>query len=402
VANYEAQFSRVAALADHGDEDDLLRPRVTARPQAQRSLREDRPRNDSRRNDMPRSRASAQAYAADVQPLTLDTAPSNDAAEDDDEEIVRRARRRAPVKRSIVPKGRAGRIVLALCALTALIGLTASILAVRSFFEHDPRFRIDGASSIQILGNSQVTRAELLAVFGGDIGRNIFFVPLAERRAELENLPWVKHATVMRLLPNQLRIAVVERAPIAFVRNGNRVGLVDEDGVLLDMPPAMMAARRYSFPVVAGIGPHTELELRVQRMQLYQRFVSALDADGSRSAEQLSEVDLSDPEDVRAVLPAAGSDILVHFGDENFAERYRSFQQHLPGWKRQYPNLASVDLRYQHQTVLEMAPDKPEAGAALTTPASHTPLAHHPSQHKIVKKHSTTPAKAARPRTARG
>jgi cell division protein FtsQ len=337
-----------------------------------------------------------------VRPLTLDTAPSDDGAEDDDEEIVRRARRRAPVKRSIVPKGRAGRIVLALSALTALIGLTASILAVRSFFEHDPRFRIDGASSIQILGNSQVTRGELLAVFGGDIGRNIFFVPLAERRAELENLPWVKQATVMRLLPNQLRIAVVERAPIAFVRNGNRVGLVDEDGVLLDMPPAMMAARRYSFPVVAGIRPRTELELRAQRMQLYQRFVSALDADGSRSAEQLSEVDLSDPEDVRAVLPAAGSDILVHFGDENFAERYRSFQQHLPGWKRQYPNLASVDLRYQHQTVLEMAPDKPEAGAALTTPATHTPLAHHPSQHKIVKKHSTTPAKAARPRTARG
>jgi cell division protein FtsQ len=402
VANYEAQFSRVAALADHGDDDDLLRPRVTARPPAQRSLREDRSRQESRqdtpRQDSPRTRA----YTGDVRPLTLDTAPSDDAAEDDDEEIVRRARRRAPVKRSIVPKGRAGRIVLALSALTALVGLTASILAVRSFFEHDPRFRIDGASSIQILGNSQVTRAELLAVFGGDIGRNIFFVPLAERRAELENLPWVKQATVMRLLPNQLRIAVVERAPIAFVRNGNRVGLVDEDGVLLDMPPAMMAARRYSFPVVAGIGPRTELELRTQRMQLYQRFVSALDADGSRSAEQLSEVDLSDPEDVRAVLPAAGSDILVHFGDENFAERYRSFQQHLPGWKRQYPNLASVDLRYQHQTVLEMAPDKPAAGTPLTTPASRTPVGHHPSQHKIVKKRSTTPAKAARPRTARG
>ncbi len=399
MAKFETQFSRAAALADEGDEDDLLRPRVTARPQAQRSLRPDTPR-------------ARQAYAGDVRPLTLDTAPTEDA--EDDEEIVRRARRRAPVKRSIVPKGRAGRIVLAVCALTALIGLTAAVLAVRSFFEHDPRFRIDSASSIQILGNSQVTRAELLAVFGGDIGRNIFFVPLTERRGELESLPWVRHATVMRLLPNQLRIAVVERAPIAFVRNGNRVGLVDGDGVLLDMPPAMMAARRYSFPVVAGVGPRTAIELRATRMQVYQRFVSALDADGSKSAEQLSEVDLSDPEDVRAVLPAAGSDILVHFGDENFAERYRSFQQHLPGWKRQYPNLASVDLRYQHQTVLEMAPDKPALGTPSTSAASpHAAAAHHPAQHTPVKKHASHPegkrashtsstAKAARPRTARG
>lgn len=394
MANYEAQFSRVAALADDGDKDDLLRPRVTARLQAQRS----------QRAAGPRSRASAQAYTEDVRPLTLDTAPTEEG--DEDEEIVRRARRRAPVKRSIVPKGRLGRIVLAVCALTALIGLTASALAVRSFFEHDPRFRIDGASSIQVLGNSQVTRAELLAVFGGDIGRNIFFVPLTERREELESLPWVRQATVMRLLPNQLRVAVVERAPIAFVRNGNRVGLVDGDGVLLDMPPAMMAARRYSFPVVAGVGPRTALDLRAQRMQIYQRFVAALDADGSRAAEQLSEVDLSDPEDVRAILPAAGSDILVHFGDENFAERYRSFQQHLPGWKRQYPDLASVDLRYQHQTVLEMAPGKPEPSTLSNAPASRTPVARHPvqhsEQHKTVKRHSTTPAKAARPRTARG
>jgi len=106
----------------------------------------------------------------------------------------------------------------------------------------DARFRIDAASSIQVLGNSQVTRPELLSVFGGDIGRNIFHVPLALRRAELEQLPWVEHATVMRLLPSQLRVSVIERVPVAFVRAGNQIGLVDKQGVLLNMPPTMMAA----------------------------------------------------------------------------------------------------------------------------------------------------------------
>ncbi len=40
---------------------------------------------------------------------------------------------------------------------------------------------------------------------------------------------------------------------MAFVRQGQQIGLVDADGVLLSMPPAMMTKHHYSFPVVTGI-----------------------------------------------------------------------------------------------------------------------------------------------------
>jgi cell division protein FtsQ len=66
---------------------------------------------------------------------------------------------------------------------------------------------------------------------------------------------------------------------------------------------------------------------------------------------------LSNPEDVRAILPsggAAGTDVLVHFGDEKFLERYQQYEQHLPEWRRLYPKLASADMRYERQVVLEM------------------------------------------------
>ena len=116
--------------------------------------------------------------------------------------------RRVPVKRGPLPRGRLGRILVISGVVGAFCAVVALCLAVHSFFMTDARFRIETASSIQVLGNSQVTRPELLSVFGGDIGRNIFHVPLNLRRAELEELPWVEHATVMRLLPNQLRVAV--------------------------------------------------------------------------------------------------------------------------------------------------------------------------------------------------
>ncbi len=71
-------------------------------------------------------------------------------------------------------------------------------------------------------------------------------------------------------------------------------------------------------------------------------------------SEQLSEVDLSDPEDVKVLMPEQGSDILAHFGDEKFLSRYKNYKSHLAEWRQQYPHLASVDLRYDHQVVLEM------------------------------------------------
>src|SRR5580698_10223356 len=356
VAKVERQFSRAAAtLADEEGFDDVFRPHAVSRPRPLSSFQE----------------------ADSVRRL----------AEEDDEMPVLRTRRRVPVKRGRFPHGRLGRILVIGGVVGACCLILAICFAVHNFFMTDARFRIETASSIQVLGNSQVTRPELLSVFGSDIGRNIFHVPLAQRRAELEQLPWVEHATVMRLLPNQLHVAVVERVPVAFVRAGNQIGLVDRRGVLLNMPPTMLAAKRYSFPVVTGVTAQQTAEDRESRMRLYADFMSALNSTGGVASAQLSEVDLSDPEDVRVLLPSAGSDLLVHFGSDDFAARWQRLEEKLPGWRQQYPRLAGIDLRYQRQTVLEMS--KP-ADDGTVAPA-HSAISAHAAAKPAAKTAATLP-----------
>lgn len=331
MAKTEAPTSRGATLVDDELDEAFLRPASASRPRADRDVAADR-------------------LAARV---------ADSVGEDD---AFLRTRRRVPVRKGILPswaKTRWGRIVLLISALLLLAGAVWLVIAARDFLDHDPRFRIDTTASIQTLGNSQLTREDLLSVFGSDIGRNVFFIPLSERRSELEHIPWVEHATVMRLLPNQLRVSVRERTPIAFVRVGDQVKLVDAAGVILDMPPAMIAARHFSFPVVAGINPNDPLSTRGPRMRIYQKFIADLDSSGQKISSDLSEVDLSDPEDVRATLPAGATDMLLHFGDEKFLARYRTYQAHLAEWQQQYPHLASVDLRYDTQVVLKMADGQP-------------------------------------------
>jgi cell division protein FtsQ len=304
----------------------------------------------------------------------------------------------------LIPKTLWGRIAAGCALLFLAAGAIASALMVRNFLLHDARFVVPASESIELAGAGHLTHAQLLSIFGEDVGRNIFTIPLNDRRAELERLPWVEHATVMRLLPDHLRVAVVERTPVAFVRQGPHIGLVDAGGALFDMPsPEMVAAGggatpHYSFPVLTGISPADPLSTRAARMKLYMAFVAALDATGEKISGKLSEVDLSDPEDLRAVVPdTGGSDILVHFGDDHFLDRYHAYREHLAEWRAQYPHLASVDMRYDHQVVLGMKPDAPGAlypasaapAAAAIAPAAAAPSAIKPAAPAI----GTSPAK---------
>jgi cell division protein FtsQ len=249
-----------------------------------------------------------------------------------------------------------GRAFLGLGALIVLGGLATGAFFLKTYLERDARFRIAGTGNIEATGLTEVSRAEMLPVFGEDIGRNIFFVSLSERRRQLEEIPWVERATVMRVLPDRIRVHVVERQPVAFVRQGQQIGLVDANGVLLAMPAVMMAQRHYSFPVLTGINPRDSLEARKGRMAVYGRLLAELDANNQHLSEQISEIDLTDPEDARVLMPEQGEDILAHFGEDRFLERYQRYKAHIAEWRQQYPKLAAVDLRYDQQVVLEMTP----------------------------------------------
>jgi len=293
--------------------------------------------------------------------------------------------------------------MLALGALITATGLGAASFALHNFLAHDSRFRIAGLNNIEADSLSEVSRNDILPVFGEDVGKNIFFIRLADRRQQLEQIPWVERATVMRLLPDRIRVQLVERQPVAFVRQGSQIGLIDANGILLSMPPEMMAQRHYSFPVVSGINAQNPPENRRQRMNLYTRLIQDLDADGRGISKQISEIDLSDAEDARVMLPDSQGEVLAHFGEDHFRERYQRYTQNIAGWRSQYPRLASVDLRYEDQMVLTMKTESQEAAEKVPAQSATPPPAGTASPAPAIKNaalSTTSPAHTAEKRPA--
>src|SRR5947209_15531994 len=243
--------------------------------------------------DEPRTSVAARERAGHADRL------SSRAIELDDAEDTQflRTEKRVPVRRSPLPKKAEARVKRALAIAAVVFVFGSAALATYRYGVHSWRFRIESSDSIEISGVQNASRAHVMDVVGADIGRNIFFVPLEDRKHQLEQIPWVESAAVMRLLPNRIAIHIQERTPVAFVQIGPKTNLIDAGGVVMGMPASRQI--KYSFPVIQGMTESEPLSSRAAAMKIYNRLVRDLDSDGSRYSGDLSEVDLSDPEDVK-------------------------------------------------------------------------------------------------------
>jgi cell division protein FtsQ len=284
-----------------------------------------------------------------------------------------RGQKRVSVRRGSLPKKTANRLMWVAVALIVFAILGAFAAGLYDYGKHSWRFRIDSSDQIQVSGAEHVSHAQIMEVMGGDIGRNIFFVPLAQRKQQLEQIPWVESASVMRFVPNRLRIEIHERTPVAFARIGSHISLIDAGGTLMELPPG--GKHKYSFPVIAGMNAGEPLSTRAARMKNYNELVRDLDAGGARYSQELNEVDISDPEDVKVLTADPNGEVLVHLGSTNYLQRYKTYVTHVQQWRQQFDKLESVDLRYDGQIIVNPDLEGMTRQPALTPAAAKAAMA---------------------------
>jgi cell division protein FtsQ len=283
-------------------------------------------------------------------------------------------------------------VVLALVAF-AILGAAAA--GLYDYGKHSWRFRIESSDQIEVAGAEHVAHAQIMEVMGGDIGRNIFFVPLAQRKQQLEQIPWVESASVMRFVPNRLRIEIHERTPVAFARIGSHISLIDAGGTLMEL--ASGGKRKYSFAVIAGMNAGEPVSMRAARMKNYNQLVRELDSGGAHYSQELSEVDLSDPEDVKVLAADSNGEVLVHLGSGNYLQRYKTYVTHVQQWRQQFDKLESVDLRYDGQIIVNPDLEGIARQPVLTAAAAKSAMAAGVKTAAIVnyEKYVTHPAPVA-------
>ncbi len=250
----------------------------------------------------------------------------------------------------------------AIVSLAGIAVVAVTVLGVR-FLLYSPHFALARPDQVDLTGNKIVSRESVLKQFLRDRNHSVLQIPLDKRRSEIEQLPWVESATVHRILPNRIRVEVVERTPIAFARSGNELDLIDAHGVILDRP----AGEDWRFPIISGVSFDLPRDQREKHMQTYQDFMKAIDVVRSGSSEQVSEIDLANPRDLRAVMtglsgPTDAQAVTIHFGGADFTAKYRMLVENFSQWQASAGHVQSIDLQYSRQVILN--PDS-SAGVAV-------------------------------------
>jgi cell division protein FtsQ len=301
--------------------------------------------------------ASESARKNDLEDSPLDARMLD--LDDEAESPFLRGQKRIPVRRGALQRNAASRVKVALILIVIVAAAAMVWITLHQYATQSWRFRFDSSDNVTMSGTDNVSRSQILDVLASDIDRNIFFVPLDQRKKQLEQIPWVQSAAVMRLLPNRLKIVIHERTPVAFVEVNSHIELIDPSGVIMDLPANQPG--KYSFPVIVGITDADPLSTRAARMKIYGQLIRELDASGAHYSASLSDVDLSDPDDVKATVTDPHGAVLVHLGSSDFLERFEVYVAHVQEWRTQFQKLESVDLRYQHQVIVN--PDSTNAGA---------------------------------------
>jgi cell division protein FtsQ len=259
-------------------------------------------------------------------------------------------------KKAAAPAKRPARDLAPIVVRAVLLSLViiAGLLVwhqIDQFFISDPRFVLAGpteasdASGLRVEGLKHTALPQLQRVFREDFGRSIYLTPLAERRRDLLALSWVKDASVSRVWPNHLMIRLRERKPFANVvlqipNEGNvttRTALIDDQGIILET----IADVQRDLPVLHGISlsmTEDARRLRVQRVQRMYREAAEL-ADG------ITEVDITDADNLKATRRIGDRAILLLLGREKFRPRLENFYRVVDQIRKNYAQHTVFDLR---------------------------------------------------------
>jgi len=204
---------------------------------------------------------------------------------------------------------------------------------------------------LAVSGNARLSADEVSTLLAGLRGQNTLRVDLSAWQERLATSRWVRSSELHRVLPSTVEVKIVERVPLAIGRENGRLFLLDERGEPIDEYGPQYA--ELDLPIVDGLVSGTAGP-RWTRAAVVARLLGSL-APRPELLRLLSQVDVSDPRDVVAIL--AGDPARVHLGDRDFAARLQSYLELKPALQARVPVIDYVDLRFDTRVFVRPAAD---------------------------------------------
>jgi cell division protein FtsQ len=270
----------------------------------------------------------------------------------------RRARKKIAQKHQR-GKPLAARLLAVARVLVLGVLCTAVAIAAFSIYRYAYSAELLTLRTVQIEGCRHADARKIESIIRNDFSSNVLQIDLQRLRARLEKEPWVRRIEIRRVLPATLVVKVRERVPSVIADIGGNLELLDDEGFLLDHYDA--ASGRLDVPVFSGLRGDDAAAYKVfqednsSRVRTGVQVLAEFAAGSPELARALSEIDLSDPANIKVLL--VDDTAVVSLGDHDFLKRLQMFMSNMNQYnelKAQGKDISEVDLRFDSQIVFRL------------------------------------------------
>ena len=203
---------------------------------------------------------------------------------------------------------------------------------------------------VSVEGNRFLKTDDLLKAAALPIGENMFKLDLSGAAERLERLDWVEKAFLERRLPQTILISVRERKIVALLDSGTLFGVTGEGRVL--SPNEELA--RQDLPLLSGVGVPLEAlgtTHLASSLEPGLGFLAFVGKQGGGLAQEISEVNLSDP---RALKVTLIDGITATFNPPVTAAELRRLNLVRDDLARKGLRAGSMDFRYKDTVLVKV------------------------------------------------
>lgn len=224
----------------------------------------------------------------------------------------------------------------------ATVAALAVSLAAAAWYLRAPETVFLPVLEVKVDGELRHVDARTLqATVTRNLAPGLLQIDLQALRAELRDIPWVEDASVRRLLPSTLLIAITEHEPVARWGRGQLLG---RDGSVFEPPQS--TAGFATLPSLVG-----PAEMQRELHAVYMRY-----APWFRKLQlQVAEIELDQRRSWRVTLTDG---VVVELGREQLAQRLQRFAMLYSGpLLSEWENVQRVDLRYTNGVAVRWRDD---------------------------------------------
>jgi len=231
-------------------------------------------------------------------------------------------------------------ILRILFVLTGLGCIASAVWVGYRYVHTDPRFSL---LQVTVKDLKRVEEDDFLPRMQLKTGKNtnIFAVDMEDVRKRVEEIEWIHHATVQRVLPDQIIIRVVERIPIGLARIRGQVYEFDSEGVVLEPDNTPIP----ELPMLVELSENDK-EANLRKIEMYKKVIAELGAEG------ISQILVNANYEVSIVRD--DDPLIVKLGVADFKERWDRYLALKSMISSDYKDAVRVDLRFRNKVILSM------------------------------------------------